>query len=39
LFHGQQRYLEEPARFRQLIAALREKEWVVYAKPPFDSSS
>jgi len=35
LFHGQQRYLEEPARFRQLIAALREKEWVVYAKPPF----
>jgi hypothetical protein len=35
LFHGQQRYLEEPARFRQLVAALREKEWVVYAKPPF----
>ena len=34
-FHGQQRYLEEPARFRQLVAALREKEWVVYAKPPF----
>jgi len=35
LFHGQQRYLEEPAHFRQLVAALREKEWVVYAKPPF----
>jgi hypothetical protein len=34
-FHGQQRHLEDPARFRQLVAALREKEWVVYAKPPF----
>jgi len=35
LFHGQQRYLEEPTHFRQLVAALREKEWMVYAKPPF----
>jgi hypothetical protein len=34
-FHGQQRHLEDPARFRHLLAALREKEWVVYAKPPF----
>jgi Putative transposase/Transposase zinc-binding domain len=34
-FHGQQRHLEEPTRFRQLVAGLREKEWVVYAKPPF----
>jgi hypothetical protein len=34
-FHGQQRHLEDPALFRQLIAGLREKEWVVYAKPPF----
>jgi Putative transposase/Transposase zinc-binding domain len=33
--HGQQRHLEDPALFRQLIAGLREKEWVVYAKPPF----
>jgi hypothetical protein len=33
--HGQQRHLEDPALFRQLIAALKEKEWVVYAKPPF----
>jgi hypothetical protein len=34
-FHGQQRYLEDPALFQQLVATLREKEWVVYAKPPF----
>jgi hypothetical protein len=33
--HGQQQHLEDPALFRQLIAGLREKEWVVYAKPPF----
>ena len=38
LFHGQQRHLEDPALFRQLVAALREKEWVVYAKPPFGGS-
>jgi Putative transposase/Transposase zinc-binding domain len=34
-FHGQQRHLEEPARFRQLVETLKEKNWVVYAKPPF----
>jgi hypothetical protein len=34
-FHGQQQHLEEPARFRQLVESLKEKNWVVYAKPPF----
>jgi len=34
-FHGQQRHLEDPTLFRQLVSALREKDWVVYAKPPF----
>jgi hypothetical protein len=33
--HGQQRHLEDPTLFRQLVTALKEKEWVVYAKPPF----
>jgi len=37
-FHGQQRHLEDLAFFRQLVTALREKEWVVYAKPPFGGS-
>jgi hypothetical protein len=35
LFHGQQRHLEDPVHFRQLVAAMKEKDWVVYAKPPF----
>jgi Putative transposase/Transposase zinc-binding domain len=34
-FHGQQQHLEEPARFRQLVETVKEKNWVVYAKPPF----
>jgi len=34
-FHGQQQHLQEPARFRQLIETLKEKNWVVYVKPPF----
>jgi putative transposase/transposase-like zinc-binding protein len=27
--------LEDPATFRHLLDALHQKEWVVYAKPPF----
>jgi hypothetical protein len=34
-FHGQQEYLAEPDAFLRLIGGLREREWVVYAKPPF----
>lgn len=34
-FHGQQRHLEDPALFGHLVAGMQEKEWVVYAKPPF----
>jgi hypothetical protein len=34
-FHGQQQHLAHPPAFRALLAACWEKEWVVYAKPPF----
>ena len=34
-FHGQLTALADPARFRALLHQLRQKEWVVYAKPPF----
>ncbi len=34
-FHGQQQHLAAPALFRQLVETLKEKNWVVYAKPPF----
>ena len=31
--------LAEPAAFKAYLAALRQAEWVVYAKRPFASSS
>ncbi len=34
-FHGQQQHLADPQAFRALMQACRQKEWVVYAKPPF----
>jgi hypothetical protein len=34
-FYGQLRELAHPARFEELIAPVEDKEWVVYAKPPF----
>jgi len=34
-FYGQLRELAHPARFEELAASLKDKEWVVYAKPPF----
>jgi len=34
-FHGQQQHLAHPRAFRQLLEACWQKEWVVYAKPPF----
>ncbi len=36
-FHGSIRDLRTPACFRQLCNRLENKEWVVYAKPPFGS--
>jgi hypothetical protein len=33
--HGRLQYLAEAAAFFDLTAALRQKEWVVYAKPPW----
>jgi hypothetical protein len=33
--HGQQQHLAHPRAFRQLMEACWQKEWVVYAKPPF----
>jgi hypothetical protein len=34
-FHGKQKPLADSAAFFELTQALREREWVVYAKPPF----
>lgn len=34
-FYGQLRDLAHPARFRDWLCALKQKKWVVYAKPPF----
>ena len=34
-FHGQQQHLGQASNFFALTGALREKEWVVYAKAPF----
>jgi len=34
-FYGRVRELAHPARFSELVSALVDKEWVVYAKPPF----
>jgi hypothetical protein len=33
--HGRLQELRERARWARLVSGLREKEWVVYAKPPF----
>jgi hypothetical protein len=33
--HGQQQHLADPRAFRALMEACWQKEWVVYAKPPF----
>jgi Putative transposase/Transposase zinc-binding domain len=34
-FHGQQQHLADPQAFDALLQACWQKEWVVYAKPPF----
>ena len=34
-FFGRIRELAHPARFAELVSALRDKDWVVFAKPPF----
>jgi hypothetical protein len=34
-FHGQQRHRADPQAFDALLQACWQKEWVVYAKPPF----
>lgn len=34
-FHGQQQHLSDPTVFAGLLDGVRQKEWVVYAKPPF----
>jgi Putative transposase/Transposase zinc-binding domain len=34
-FYGQLREFAHPVRFAEFVASLQEKEWVVYAKPPF----
>ena len=34
-FNGTLSHLSQPRHFNSLLASLRSKEWVVYAKPPF----
>lgn len=34
-FHGRLEELRDPQRWARVVSQLREKEWVVYAKPPF----
>ena len=34
-FHGDLKRWSDPHRFAQYLAALRDRQWVVYAKPPF----
>jgi hypothetical protein len=34
-FFGELKALEDPAAFAAYLAPLRDREWVVYAKPPF----
>ena len=34
-FHGSQRHLATPGCFRNFLRQLFQKDWVVYAKPPF----
>jgi hypothetical protein len=34
-FHGQQQHLADPRSFHTLMEVCWQKEWVVYAKPPF----
>jgi len=34
-FHGRLRYLENPKVWESWLEPLRNKDWVVYAKPPF----
>jgi hypothetical protein len=33
--HGRLEGLRDPSRWARLVSQLRDKEWVVYAKPPF----
>jgi hypothetical protein len=34
-FYGRLRELAHPVRFTEFVSSLRDREWVVYAKPPF----
>jgi len=34
-FYGRLRELAHPARFAEFVSPLHDREWVVYAKPPF----
>ena len=34
-FYGRLREFSHPVRFAEFVSSLRERDWVVYAKPPF----
>jgi hypothetical protein len=38
-FHGKLKHLSAPGAFNGLIRDVRKKDWVVYAKPPFECRS
>ncbi|MHB1041462.1 MAG: IS91 family transposase [Eubacteriales bacterium] len=38
-FYGEQKYLSNPANFNYFLSQLRQKEWIVYCKPPFKNAS
>ena len=38
-FEGEQKYLADEARFEQFLSGLYQKDWYVYCKPPFKTTS
>lgn len=38
-FHGQQKYLENPADFQRLLQSCYNQNWVTYCKPPFGGAA
>ena len=37
-FYGDDKYLENPQSFENLLSLLYKKEWIVYCKPPFKNA-
>ena len=37
-FYGENKYLEIPENFEELMTILYKKEWISYCKPPFENA-